>query len=437
MRIVLSVTAALAGLFALSWPLSDMFAPAPLGPWMLYQTLFMATGVIATGLMAVAMVLALRLPLLDRLLGGLDRCYQVHRRAGEMAVGFAVAHYLLRLGARELRDMGLLEKVRGLGLRGVEVLDPLRHTAEDLGEYALYAFCGLVAVALLRMIPYHWFAKVHRVLAALFLVIVFHSVVLLPGKMWLTPLGLTMAVLLAAGTVAAVQSLRGTIGTARRARGTVIRTRRLDGDMLEVEVALDTRWRGHRAGQFAFLTFDDHEGHHPFTIASAWGEDRRARFVIKALGDHTRDLVRGLQTGESVQVEGPYGGFDFADGPHRQIWVAGGVGITPFIARLEDLAAQGGTDAPIDLFVSLSDDQPELCARLKELCARAGVTLHVTVTSRDTLLTVEALTARVPDWQSAGLWFCGPAGFGRALRAGFARKGLRAGRFHQEAFEFR
>ncbi len=44
------------------------------------------------------------------------------------------------------------------------------------------------------------------------------------------------------------------------------------------------------AGQFAFVTLHADEGAHPHTISSAWAQDGRLTFIIKALGDYTRAL---------------------------------------------------------------------------------------------------------------------------------------------------
>jgi len=44
----------------------------------------------------------------------------------------------------------------------------------------------------------------------------------------------------------------------------------------------------------------------------------------------------------------------------------------------------------------------------------------------------------VPEWREASLWFCGPAGFGAALRHDFETEGLPVKRrFHQELFAMR
>jgi predicted ferric reductase len=62
----------------------------------------------------------------------------------------------------------------------------------------------------------------------------------------------------------------------------------------------------------------------------------------------------------------------------------------------------------------------------------------VLVDSRDGLLTGDRIRSVVPGWRDASIWFCGPTGFGEALRADFAAHGLPVEeRFHQELFSMR
>lgn len=67
----------------------------------------------------------------------------------------------------------------------------------------------------------------------------------------------------------------------------------------------------------------------------------------------------------------------------------------------------------------------------------AGVALHVVDSDRDGFLDAGKLCAAVPAWQDASVWFCGPAGFGKAPRQGLKRAGFDVGHFHQELFEMR
>ncbi len=163
---------------------------------------------------------------------------------------------------------------------------------------------------------------------------------------------------------------------------------------------------------------------------------------MKELGDYTRSLRETLRVGQPVQVEGPYGCFTFEDSCPRQIWIGAGIGITPFIARMKELARERRADAPrpqaIDLFHTTTEYSEAAIAKLRADAATADVRLHVLHDARDGLLTGGRIRAAVPAWREASLWFCGPSGFGAALRADFASHGLPvATRFHQELFTMR
>jgi predicted ferric reductase len=55
--------------------------------------------------------------------------------------------------------------------------------------------------------------------------------------------------------------------------------------------------------------------------------------VFMALMSLSGRIGAGRQT--SRTIEGPYGCVNFIDQRPRQIWVGGGIGITPFVARLK------------------------------------------------------------------------------------------------------
>ncbi len=412
-------------------------ADAATRPWAIYLNLLYGSGWLSISLMSVAMLLALRLPRLESWLGGLDLAYRAHRRLAEIGAGLGLLHYLLKLGSKEARRQGWLLKPNDFPSQALAWSEPYRDSAKSGAEWALYLVLALVAVALLRRVPYRWFAKLHRLLPAAFLVLVYHSLVFMPRAFWSSFAGSVGALLMLAGSVAALTSLFGLIGRRRQVRGEVTYLRELGLNVLELHVRLNDDWPGHESGQFALLTFDTREGAHPFTIASAWPGDGEIRFAIKALGDYTSRLPKLLSVGDAVWVEGPYGRFIFADEKTRQIWVAGGIGMTPFVARMQELAAQGGSTQPVDLFYSTRVGDDEILRRIKALADAAGVRLHALVSKRDGPLSTQRLIDAVPDWVRASVWFCGPVGFGQALRAGLTSRGLATEDFHQEAFEFR
>ncbi|MGO4171863.1 ferredoxin reductase family protein [Bosea sp. TAF32] len=408
------------------------------------------SGVLAMTAMSVAMILALRPRGPERWLGGLDKMYRLHKWLGIAALILSVIHWLWSRGPKWAVGWGWLARpTRGarppLENPIEQAFANLRGSAEWLGEWAFYAAVLLIALALIRHVPYRFFYQTHRLLAAAYLVLAFHAVVLTDFDYWAAPLGVVMALLLASGTYAATIVLLRRVGAGRQVAGRIASLRHYPGvRVVEVEIDVPEGWPGHKPGQFAFATSDVREGAHPYTIASAWHDDhRRITFIAKELGDHTSRLREKLSVGQNVKVEGPYGCFDFVDSQPRQIWIGAGIGITPFIARMKYLA-QGRSACPdqpppeVDLFHPTTDVDETALSKLKADAEAANIRLHIFVSGRDGRLTGDRIRAAVPEWRAASMWFCGPSDFGEALRADFAAAGLPVTeRFHQELFAMR
>jgi len=416
----------------------------------LRASMMQLTGIVAIGCMSVALALALRPLWPQAWLGGLDKMYRLHKWFGIAALVVSILHWLWAKGPGWAVGWGWLERpVRG-ARAAIENpvaawLSSQRGLAEDLGEWAFYAAVVLIAAALTPKVSYWLFYKTHRLLAVAYLVLVFHAIVLVRFAYCTLPVGWLTAALLAAGTWAALVVLLRRVGARRQVQGTITSLQYFAGvKALEVEVEV-RGWPGHKAGQFAFATSDAWEGAHPYTIASSWHAGRsRITFVVKELGDHTRRLREQLRLGQAVKIEGPYGCFTFDGGDRRrQIWIGGGIGITPFIGRMEHMALeQADPDWPagqqVDLFHSTADVDEDALGRLAADAKSADVRLHVLVDARDGLLTGERIRAAVPDWREASIWFCGPAGFGEALRRDLSAHGFPVERhFHQELFALR
>lgn len=438
-------------LIAILWFVIDPAALQPSGFFALRASMVQLSGLLAMTCMSVAMILALRPRWPERWTGGLDKMYRLHKWLGIGGLVLAIIHWLWAQGPKWAVGLGWLARpVRGPRPAAASAVEQLfrswRGIAEDVGEWAFYATVLLIAIALIQRIPYRIFYKTHRLLAVTWLVLAFHAVVLISFSSWISPLGLVMAILLGYGTWAAIVVLVRRVGASRKVNGTIMRLHYFpDLRVLDGDIDIPQNWPGHKPGQFAFVTADDAEDAHPFTIASAWNPSaHQLTFVTKELGDYTRRLPDLLRVGQPVTVEGPYGCFTFDDGQARQIWIGGGIGITPFIARLQQLAMdrQAYSGRPhsqaIDLFHTTADWNEEAIAKLTDAAGNAGVRLHVLHDARDGRLTGERVRQVVPEWKQASIWFCGPAGFGAALRKDFVNHGLSAAtHFHQKLFAMR
>ena len=416
------------------WVLAEVFAPGPYRSLHPFFTQY--TGAMGLAMMSLAMVLATRPKWLERPLHGLDKMYRLHKWLGLAGLVFMLAHWWWTPGEQLRLRRGWTEAPpEGIQawLQGQEAI------AESIGEWTFYAILILIILALLRWFPYHLFQKTHKLLAVAYLPIVYHSVVLMRFEYWLHPAGWVTAALIIAGTGAAAIVLTGRIGLSRRVQGR-IRSVTFYPKLyvIEGEVELGRGWPGHKPGQFAFVTEKQREGAHPYTIASDWiPEDRRLVFIVKELGDYTNQLPGLLKKDMPVTVEGPYGCFDFEDSHSRQIWVAGGIGITPFVARMKYLAHHPDEHRPIDLFFGTDEYEQDAVDKLIADAEAAGVRLHLYFTPRDGFVTGATIRSAVPEWQGASIWFCGPTGFGKAVKRDLVSNGLTRADFHQELFKMR
>ena len=408
-------------------------------PWLVRQEGLYLTGLMAISLMSLAVFLAARPGWLERPLGGLDKMYRGHKWAGILAVAFASLHWLIELSDDLLKAwVGREGRIAEENYNGL--LEAMRDLAEDLGEWAIYAILAMLALTLWKRFPYRPWRFLHQVMPVIYLALAFHAVLLAPAHYWGQPTGWLLGLLILTGSVSAGYSLAGRIGRARRVDGTIIAIEHPAPDIVTVHCRLDRAWRGHRPGQFAFIRFDHEEAPHPFTIACADHGDRTISFQIKALGDYTGSLPNRLKVGQPVSVEGPYGRFDIArlNPGARQIWVAGGIGITPFLAWLDSLATQAGGGPVADLHYCTRDRQSDaFVARLEALCAPLpGIRLRVHGAKQGEILTA-AMVAGEDRQNPAEVWFCGPQGLAEHLQSGLRMAIPGRFRFHQEAFEIR
>jgi ferredoxin-NADP reductase len=105
------------------------------------------------------------------------------------------------------------------------------------------------------------------------------------------------------------------------------------------------RWK---PGQFLHLSLDpyDPSGHWPesraFTMASGSAEIDHVRLTIAAKGRFTCRLLEELRPGRTVWMKAPYGDFIVRTTlEHDVVLIAGGTGVTPFVAFMEDALVKG------------------------------------------------------------------------------------------------
>jgi predicted ferric reductase len=190
-------------------------------------------------------------------------------------------------------------------------------------------------------------------------------------------------------------------------------------------------------GQFAMVYLEAKDGwhRHPFTISSA-PHEAVVRVTIKALGDYTSRLLHLIEPGMPAVIGGPHGRFSHWRGTDRQVWIAGGVGVAPFLSWLR--ALDGRLPHRVDFFYT-AVGEPPFADEIHEIAARHE-SLHTQVidTSVEGRLTPEhVLAVAGGDEDGLSVFMCGPDGMVRTFQTAFRLAGVPARRIRREYFDWR
>ena len=386
------------------------------------------SGLLGAYLALVQLVLLARVPVVERAIG-LDRIVDWHRRNGQATLTLLLGHAVLVL----------------VGYAAADGIGPWAELSRLVSGYpgvvtALAALAILVTVTgtsvaiARRRLRYESWYFVH-LYAYLAVALAFsHQLatgtdfVGRPGvRAYWTALYVTTAAFLVLGRLGVP------LAAAVRHRLRVLRVVEEAPGVTSIEIGgqrLD-RLRA-RSGQFftwRFLTRDRWWEAHPFSLSAA-PDGRRLRITVKGVGDFTARL-RAIPPGTRVLAEGPFGAFTAAGRRRPRVaLIAGGVGITPIRALLEDMPGAPGDIAVI--YRATSDEDVILRAELDELAGRRGAELHYLIgEGRDA-----DLRRLVPDIAARDVYVCGPPAMTRATRASLERSGVSGRQIHVEAFAF-
>jgi predicted ferric reductase len=193
-----------------------------------------------------------------------------------------------------------------------------------------------------------------------------------------------------------------------------------------------------QAGQFFMLRILDRTHWwtaHPFSLSAA-PDGSDLRFTVKALGDHTTWL-QSVDPGTRVALEGPYGGFlDALPTERRMLFIAGGIGITPFRGLVEDLDRPGEVAL---LYRNRTPDDAVFRDDLERLSADLGFELHLSYSRTDDHTDPfgpAALLRLVPDLRERDVFVIGSPRLVAAARRGARLAGVPATRIHVESFSY-
>ncbi len=422
--ILFCVFSVLGILYLIGWDVNADF-----GKWK--KAFEIMTGFWLSLVMMAAILPALRIPYAEKLFGGLSEGYRWHRWLGIASAVFLALHWAAARGPKWATALGLMESSGGRPHHKGSDIPPewwetLFGYMKDMGEWLGYAMIILLILALFcSFIRQNTWIKWHRFFGVVSFLGAVHGIGAIPSSYyasWVMLLTLIITVL-CAWQLTKQDDLD--LNSIRKAL--VMNTKLIDKNILEVCMKLPGSTKI-APSQFVCLAFDKKEHPHPFTVINSKSSEKETEFhvLIKGLGQYTNSLLSKVLDGAVAYFQGPYGRFmqDTEDKP--QLWICGGVGITPFLSAMQKKAPQ-----PTVLIWSARSPSKDLRQLVEEGAQAAGVKLCLIDTGNNQRLGKSvSIQSLVHDVKSCQCWYCGPDSLLKTVESELSPLGVKVNAEH-------
>ena len=360
-------------------------------------------------------LMATRAKWVENIFGGLDKMYLIHRRSGVIAVFLLLAHFIV-----VPRDLVAF------------------NVGKPLGFWALiFILIGVIlsaSPALKKKIPYHKWINIHKLMGVFYVMAVVHSVKVhsLIQELPLTRVYVFGMAAIGIGSWVYRAFLYNLFN--KRIAYTISNISNLESGITQITMTADGEKLKFKAGQFAFFSFPDYmpNEQHPFTISShPYNDD--IRITVKGLGDYTSKLSDKIAVGNAVKIEGPFGHFSSKYFKEvDQVWIAGGIGITPFLSLANDMYTN-----KVKLYWCVKNEKEAVYANELRSVASKNPMFEVVIWESDKSNYLTAEKLGFTTYTDKAYLICGPAPLKEGLINQLEEKGVNRDRIYDEEFAFR
>jgi predicted ferric reductase len=290
------------------------------------NTLTRLFALIGAILLAWNFILSTRLQFLENLFGGLDKVYLIHHWIGKWGFLFVLLHPILLIANALVRSLPvntyLLPSILG---------------SYNFGIFSLYSFIILLIVTIFIKLPYHLWKLTHDFMGLPLIFLILHVYLISSDVSKNTILRVWILLFLILALLAFIYKRFFYENTSKR-EYIVKGISSIGMNAFKIDLERFGKPKIFSAGQFVFIKRDEGKGKdelHPFSIVN-YDESGNISLGVKNLGDYTSE-ISSWKENESVYVYGPHGKFGIHfDSTQYQVWIAGGIGITPFISMLNE-----------------------------------------------------------------------------------------------------
>lgn len=391
--------------------------------------------------------------LMDKIFYGLDKSYVYHKYLSIMAIVLIWVHnFTVKMGRSSVGE-GIskqkftgtgnppqgFKRPEGLGEGGGAGFFGIHISGREFASPSLYIFTGLVILFLITYkLNYERWKLIHKLILVPYVFGLIHYYSSSEyGPLTLSAFSIWMSLFNIIGILAALYSIFLYEITAFKYQYKVSSLKEVAKETLEITGITSGKSMQFKPGQFAFIKVlgrNKDFPSHPFTINQAY-KPGEIQFAIKALGDHTGKLKDNLAIGDTIAVSGPFGRFNYKTGSKHQIWVAGGIGITPFRSFWQTEISQ---DFSIDLFYAYNSEQDGAYVdELRAMEARNNLRVHLFDSSKTGFLGIKDFEEHVSKDKLLDVYFCGPKPMRIKIRKDLKKAGYKIKEFHYEFFQFK
>lgn len=305
-------------------------------------------GLVGMTLFALTFVLSTRISFIEDIFGGLDKVYIAHGILGGTALILILFHPIFLVLKFIPTNLGL----------AADYLLPSNYWSVNFGIISLMGLIILLSITLFTKLRYNYWKFSHEFLGLMFIIASLH-IFLVRGEV--SKDNIFQGYYIYASIVTAIGLLAFSYSLFiknRLLKNAVYTVEEATSKNNSVELTLSPEHKPifYKPGQFVFLRFYNKtlsKEQHPFSIASN-PNSLKLKIIIKKLGDYTSG-VDGIKKGDRVLVEGPYGRFGQYISPNKdQVWIAAGIGITPFLSLTSSLDKNPGRK--VDLYYITKGD---------------------------------------------------------------------------------
>ena len=429
----------------LGWPLLIILCLLPTIEWLVFKPLSLrfdgpvtamlslgqVMGIIGLTMFSFNLLLTTRVRWFEDLFGGLNKVFIAHHIIGGLTFIFLMAHPVflaLRLVPSGLRQAALL------------LVPQTNNLPVSAGIIALLGLIALMFVTFYTKLPYRIWLITHKLLGPVFFLAALH-VLYTPNDLSADKLlKFYLTALCVLGLAAYIYRTLLPNVFIRRYPYIIQSVEPKGGGVMRMNLVPEKRPMSFKAGQFIFISFHQ-EGlpreWHPFTVSSGPSSGGFS-LTVKALGSYTKVLttLAPAMTMQHVLIEGAYGRFSYRNfDNHKQVWVAGGIGVTPFLSMADAL---GPGPYNIDLYYSVKNESElidiAMLQGLQSLETDRIFRVIPFIGDKQGFLSAKYMQQITGPLAERDILLCGPPPMMQSLKGQLKALGVKKSRIHSEEF---